>query len=367
MKRWILMLNILLPYVLVAEACTTAVVSGKVSRDGHPMLWKNRDTSHTDNKVEYIAGQDGEYGFVALFNSEDRDCEEAWIGMNEVGFAIMNAASYNLKADNVPVSQMDKEGILMALALKSCRTVDDFQRFLTQYPRPMGVESNFGVLDADGNCAYFETDNYNFVKYDVNDSPVGVLVRTNYSHSGREGEGYGQIREANALYLLSPYINESSIAPETFTEELSRSFYHSLLRQDLSETDERWIVDQDFIPRYSSTASVVVEGIAPGESVDKYIMWTAVGYPPCAEVIPVWCKEDGVDKCLRGNSENGHSLQCDIVKARQSEIFCAPDGNRNRYIDLHRLYNPNGTGYNQHLRSQNLNTYNRIRALRDEN
>ncbi len=39
---------------------------------------------------------------------------------------------------------MDKEGILMSKALRTCRTVEDFARFLESYPRPMGVEANFG-------------------------------------------------------------------------------------------------------------------------------------------------------------------------------------------------------------------------------
>ena len=35
-------------------ACTSAVVSGKVTPDGRPLLWKNRDTDYLRNHVAYI-------------------------------------------------------------------------------------------------------------------------------------------------------------------------------------------------------------------------------------------------------------------------------------------------------------------------
>ena len=82
---------------------------------------------------------------------------------------------------------MDKEGILMSKALRTCRTVEDFARFLESYPRPMGVEANFGAIDAEGNGAFFETNNHSFKRYDLKDEPDHVLIRSNYSHSGRKG------------------------------------------------------------------------------------------------------------------------------------------------------------------------------------
>ena len=80
------------------------------------MLWKHRDTSTIDNMVEYVAPEDGGFGYVALFNANDRKLEQAWMGMNDVGFAVMNTASYNIKDDNVPQKKMDREGYLMTIA-----------------------------------------------------------------------------------------------------------------------------------------------------------------------------------------------------------------------------------------------------------
>ena len=49
---------VLILLVLTAEcapACTSAVVSGRATRDGRPILWKQRDTGQLENKL--VSGQ----------------------------------------------------------------------------------------------------------------------------------------------------------------------------------------------------------------------------------------------------------------------------------------------------------------------
>lgn len=358
-----------------ALACTSAIIGPRASRSGRPMLWKHRDTNTTDNKIEYVAPQNGSYGYVALFNAADRKLEQAWMGMNDVGFAVMNTASYNIKDDKVSQKKMDREGYVMTIALRTCRSVDDFARLLETLPRPMGVEANFGVIDAEGNGAFFETNNHKYVRYDLDDAPGNVLVRTNYSHSGRKNEGYGFVREKNAEDLLADAVARRDVTPELLTETLSRSFYHSLKGRDYGVVDgEQWVIDQDFIPRYKSTATIVIEGclpvddcsdIKPGQLVGEYIMWTGLGYPPCAEIIPVWCKADGVEDCLRGLGVDGHSEMGDLVRKRRAEVFPMKKGNGSKYIDMRRLFNEEGTGYVQVLVPKNLETYRVISKRRD--
>lgn len=350
-----------------AMACTSAIIGARASASGRPMLWKHRDTSNIDNKVEYVAPADGGLSYVALFNADDRRLEQAWTGMNEAGFAIMNTASYNIKDDNVSDKEMDREGYVMTIALRSCRSVDDFASLLDALPRPMGVEANFGVIDASGNGAFFETNNDSYVRFDLKDEPSGVMVRTNYSHSGRPDEGFGFVREDNACHLLEPHIAACDITPELLTETLSRSFWHSLKQRDYADTEgDRWVIDQDFIPRYKSTATIVIEGCEPGSgNVNDYIMWTGLGYPPCSEILPVWCRPDGVDVRLRGLGPDGHSEMSDIARRRRDEVFPIHKGNGNKYIDMSRLVNDNQTGYLQVLVPQNLRTYSRIRAARN--
>ena len=95
--------------------------------------------------------------------------------------------------------------------------------------------------------------------------------------------------------------HEGKISAEYLTETVSRSFYHDVRGEDALKSGERWAVDEDFIPRYKSTATIVIEGIAPvadsgsvtaADIVPQYIMWTGLGYPPCSEIVPVWCHEN---------------------------------------------------------------------------
>ena len=74
--------------------CTVAVVSGKVTADGRPLLWKNRDTSNPNNKVVFIQGK--VYSFLAVVNSTDTEGRHVWQGINSQGFAIMNSLSSDL-------------------------------------------------------------------------------------------------------------------------------------------------------------------------------------------------------------------------------------------------------------------------------
>ena len=353
--------TILLAISFSMYPCTSAIVSGKVTKNGRPLLWKNRDTGEENNKVEYIPAKNGNMAYVALFNASDIHNKEAWMGMNSSGFAVMNTASYNLKDDDV--KEMDREGIIMTEALRCCKTVDDFETFLKKHSKPLGVEANFGVIDADGNGAYFETNNTDFTRYNLSDSESGVLVRANYSHSGRKNEGYGYIREANAENLLAKHILEKDITPATFTENLSRTFYHSLNDRDYSYSGDEWIVDQDFIPRKSSSASCVIEGILPGENPDLTVMWIAIGYPPCSEVRAAFVAEDGVPSELRGIEPNGHAPLCDKTVALKHQVFSIARGNGDKYLNLHKLYNKYGNGYTQILLKKNEEYYERINKL----
>ena len=332
-----------------AWPCTSAIVSGKVTANGRPMLWKHRDTGTEDNFVQrVVAARPGELDYVALFNAGDSLLAEAWIGLNSAGFAVMNTASYNLVPDTAVYR--DREGYVMTLALKQCRSLADFEMLLDTLSRPMGVQANFGAIDASGAGAYYETCDDGYVKYDLADDPDGVLVRTNYSCSGASDTGFGYIREANACHLLSPYVTSASVEPATFTEVLSRSFYHSMLKCDALAGDPEWIIDQDFIPRNSSSASIVIEGLLPGESPESAVMWSAVGYPPCSYVLPVTVTD--VPEELQPSPSTWRSKLCDDVVARKRKVFPVTRGSGSHYINVEALRH-----YNDSCRQVSLENY----------
>ena len=343
--------------------CTSAVVSGRVTPDGRPLLWKHRDASDLNNRIVHFEAEGGKLEFVGLVNGVDTMANEVWAGYNTSGFAIMNTASYNLKNDTSSLS--DREGVVMKQALGECRTVEDFARLLDSLPRPIGVEANFGVIDALGGAAYFEVNSYEVFRYDVKDSPDGYLLRTNYSVSGRPNEGYGYIRYDNAARLFSRAASERSITPEWITGICSRSFYHTLLGRDF--TTDTWVVDQDFIPRRSTSASVVIEGVKSGESPVFTTLWTMLGYPPCSVVLPVWIGcEYGVPTLLQGSEDSVRSPLCEWSNRLKNKVFSLERGSGPHYLHMALLYNPESNGYAQRLLSLEKEIYAESRIVLDE-
>jgi hypothetical protein len=93
-----------------------------------------------------------------------------------------------------------------------------------------------------------------------------------------------------------------------------------------------WAVDQDFIPRRISSASIVIEGLKPGEDRSDATMWTAIGYPPCSHVQAV--KVDAVPEGLRPTLPGYLSADCNEVIERKRKAFSLKRGNGQHYVDL---------------------------------
>lgn len=337
------------------KACTSAIISGELTPDGRPLLWKHRDTSELNNRIEHFSGS--KYSFTALVNSPDKG-GVIWSGTNSAGFSIINTASYNLKDDDI--KEMDKEGELMFNALAVCRNLAEFEAFLDQYPRPMRVETNIGVIDAEGGAAYYEINNTKWTKLDVNDpevAPQGFLVVTNFSYTGRVDEGMGYIRHDNAQKIIQDKIATSAkaITPQWIFNELSRSFYHSLLdidlRKDLKNvSNSGWFIDQDFIPRYSSSASIVIQGVKPQENPELTVMWTVLGYPPLGIAVPVFEKSGNQLPTFMTKTETSENSElCSWVLQKKSEVFAIKRGSGLKYFNAAKLFNDSGTGYIQQI------------------
>ena len=318
---------------LSAEACTSAVISGRATKSGRPLLWKHRDTGTEWNHIEHLQGK--RFAFTGLVNSNDAERKEVWAGANERGFAIMNTASYNMKPDSLKYLP-EREGEIMKQALGECATVAEFEEFLKNMPQPRALETNFGVIDADGGAAYFEVWDYGYTKYDANDTaqyPNGYIIRSNYSFSGAQDEGMGYIRYQNAEYLLHKAYATGALSAEWIFSSASRSFYHAILGNDaLSSSLNGWAVDQDFIPRNSSSASVVVEGVSKGENPDATTIWSVIGYPPCSYAVASWVKAKNEIAAVIANSDEGRSSVNRMAVALKREVFPISRGNGSKYM-----------------------------------
>lgn len=358
MKNILLLLGLLAGAVTSAFACTSAVVSGKATPDGRPLLWKHRDTGFLKNHVEYVRGE--KYDFIAVVNSEDfYQKREAWIGTNSAGFALMNTQSYNLVDMNDDEEERGAaNGRVIYRALEVCATVDDFRHFLDTIAKPSMIEANFGVIDAQGGALMVEVDYYAYKVYDANDpavAPAGYVARTNFSVSGTHGIGAGVVRYQEAERLLGPMAGNRQVTPQRIFSEVARSFHNCVLDIDLKQPPftgagaSGWFVDQDFIPRSSTSCSVVVQGVKPGERAELTTMWTVLGYPPTGVAVPLW-----VDEALPAMAKMDATLGTSPLSywslRLEERVFRLHAGmGSGRYMHWATLYNGQGQGYMQLL------------------
>jgi len=336
-------------------ACTTAIVSGKQSPDGRPLLFKHRDTDKLQNKLMVFT--DGKYECIGLVNSEDSLGHEIWAGCNSAGFAIMNSASYNLNVNDT-TSFKDREGFVMKEALQNCSTVEEFEALLEKLPKPLGVESNFGVIDARGSAAYYETGNFDYVKIDVNDpmtAPFGYLIRTNYSFARDQDKGYGYIRYSTAEELFDQAAATHDLTVEFLLKRVSRCLEHTLTKTDLTQSiprnddDPVFVHFQDYIPRFSSASTVVIQGVKENESPELTTMWTILGFPLCSVAVPVWIGgRDPLPSVLVAD-ETGNAPLCDTALELKKRCFPIQKGSGKKYLNLTAILNKDGTGILQRL------------------
>ena len=286
-----------------ALGCTSVIISGRVRADGKPLMMKHRDTGTLDNRMEWFRG--AEYTFVGLVNSPSSG-GEIWAGTNSAGFSIMNTATYDLKDDDVPSGKMDREGTLMYRALEICEDLQDFEFFLDTLSRPMGVEANFGVIDAKGGAAYYETNNHSWTKFDVNAIDCGYRVVTNFTATGRVDDRKGVDRFVKASGIMS----EAPRSPEGNLE-----------------VDAMWLMDHVSrsgapIMRKITSATIVFEGVEKGENPMQSILWTALGYPETTVTVPLMVlDEDRLPAYVKGEGKERHASLCDnALKFKGSDM-----------------------------------------------
>ncbi|MDR2066058.1 MAG: C45 family peptidase [Prevotellaceae bacterium] len=338
-------------YVQKSTACTSAIITGKATPDGRPLMWKHRDTGTENNRIVYAQGT--KYSYIGLTDSNDINSEQIWAGTNSAGFCIMNTASYNIKDLDDKTEIKDREGIIMRMALECCATTGDFEHFLDTLTKPAGIEANFGVIDASGGAAYYEANNFTYKKYDANcpeTAPNNYIIRTNYSYSGRENEGMGYIRYETAKYLFENHQN-GTFTSEWLLSSVSRSYCHSLLKCDLQTVMPEYAIDQDYIPRNSSSASVVFQGVKQNEPPEHTAMWTLLGFPPCSIAVPLWVKGGShLPEIMTKSAGSNNSPLCDKVVALKHKVFHIERGNGKKYMNFSLLYNKNGNGIIQKIK-----------------
>ncbi len=329
------------------EECTIGVASGAATEDGRPLLWKTRDyISRPDNEVTYNTTM--EYAFVAVVNARGT---QPWMGLNDQGFAIINSTSSDLPGGSGSISN----GELMKIALGNCASVAEFEKFLLKTnDDDRSTQANFGVIDASGAAAIFETGGDVYWKFDANDStvaPDGIVLRTNFAFNGAAKNGLN-----NSIYSIERY-RRQDILINDFHDGDSLN-YRSILRYQMRDFaysngdpvpvpfSDQWQSNRPYgyifayrcICRSTSISAAVIQGVLPDESPLLSTMWTILGQPATAVAVPYWPVGDTPAEA------DGPSTAplCNIANQFRALLFdYSPNTN---YIDSYKLRDGNGGG-----------------------
>lgn len=339
--------------VATTRACTTAVISGKRTVTGRPLIWKVRDTEAFGNHIRRFRSPIGEY--VGLINNDDTEGEAVWGGHNSHGFAIMNSASFNVN-NNDTTSYRDQEGVVMKKALAGCRTLTDFEKLLDGLPKPMGLAAHFGVIDAEGGAAFYEVNNYTWTKFDANESPDGYIIRTNYSMTGKKDEGYGYLRYRSAEYAFSG-VKGNGFSPLLVGSDFSRLMYHSLLGVDYRDLSGRqgertksgYINSDDLLSRYDTSSMILVEGVKVGEDPLLTTSWVEIGNPYLTPLVPVWTWEEVPEALSLPTENNQEKSLSELSLTLKGQLYPLSTVEKSRYLYFPLLFRKDKSGLTDQL------------------
>ena len=323
---------------MIGWACTALIISGEATEDGKPVMLKHQDAGKLSKRMAYFQGE--KYAFMGVVNA-DCDSAEVWAGTNEVGFCIMNTAAYNFREDSLKC-KMDKEGWVMGEVLGECKTIQDFEAYLTKRTKdkknPLGVEANFGVIDAFGGAAFYEVNNTRWVKIDVNKEKDGYKVVTNFCSAGRKEDYKGVERLQTATAIMKENFQKGkNFDHEQILNHLSRSYRHEFLGVNYtSKNCPKIFVDQDFIPRRSTASCVIFEGVKANDNPNKTVMWTLLGYPACGVAIPMMMvgKKEAMPSYMVANKEGVSPMCVQNLAIKNKYVFPFTVSNGKDYFDI---------------------------------
>lgn len=294
--------------------CTTAVIAGWATASGRPLLWKNRDVSFPNQEIVYF--EDGLYPYVTITTAGDST--QAWGGVNAAGFAIEDANNWNTP-DTVQGAEDD--GTIIKLALRTCATVEQFQSILdsTQVGGHT-VPAIFGVIDAAGGAAMFETFAHSYIRYDANDpddAPLGILVRSNFSYAGSAGGRIGVYRHNRAKELIEAAARSSLLTAKYICRTVARDLrisddfdpYPLPFEGQQGNLPRGWINTYGATCRRLSVSACVIEGVTPGENPLLATMWAFPMAVQYGVALPFWVAGGETPPEVNGDST---APLCDI-------------------------------------------------------
>lgn len=327
------------------EGCTSAIINSAASHYGVPMLWKNRDTNFLSNKIIYV--EEVPYSYVGIVNASETSGRFVYAGLNSAGFGIMNTVAYNLPKNHDEMH--DLEGQIMAAALRTCSSVDDFEDYIKKnLGEALGSWANFGVIDAFGHAVIFEVHNNGYKKLDTTETQDKYYINTNFSRTGKKGKGAGYLRfeQATALFKKIPL---KGITHEYIFQNISRNFGHPLVKHPtLNDLEKQpmnmplWIHSSNCINRPSTSGVVIINGKNQDERNSVATIWALLGEPVTSIAVPVWVEAKTIPLPLYEGKTAPICLEALRIK---QIIHPFTEGSKKDYMNVTRLVNKEGEGF----------------------
>lgn len=349
-RRPLLTIVLVLLASLEALGCTVMIVAASATKDGRPLLFKNRDSSSA-YMVEMKVEDGNGFKHMAQYALSDGNWMGPWGGFNEEGFCIVNTLSYNFSG--AELASMNSQ--IIDMALRQCKTTADFEQLIDGLSKPIDVKANYGVIDAQQHAAFYEVGPNGYIKYDVDDpqiAPNGVLVRTNYSLTGDTDRKVGEERWKAAEQFAADAIASDQLDWRYILQTLPRYLMHcngtNLYATAPATWNEEAKTDIDgYIPRHSSTNAMLMQGVKDSESPLLTTCWAMVGPPIATAAVPLFLTPNSIlpQKVM---ANGGNAWLCEKGQQLKAVIFPYPE-NTTKNIDLSKLYNREETGIMQRI------------------
>jgi hypothetical protein len=148
---------------------------------------------------------------------------------------------------------------------------------------------------------------------------------------------------------------QNRLDPQYLLNSLSRNLTHGLtgvnLRAEMPDDgrSRAFVNFDDFIPRTSTAAAIMVVGAAKGEDPSQAMMWTLMGFPLTTVAVPVWITADKSLPRVLSMKEDMHSPLCDAAMTLKRRLFPVTRGSGGKYMNVALLLNREKTGFLQRL------------------
>jgi hypothetical protein len=305
---------------VLTQACTIGAFSGRALSDGRPVLWKNRDVTDANQASRYF--NDGAHAYVALIYPGET--ANAWAGINDAGFGIMNSNSFNLGSGS---PEGIGDGLLMKHALQNCASVADFRCLLDSVPQKGGlsVPCNLGVVDSLGEAAIFEAGATTYTGWYCDSAASGCVVRSNFSMSGDTVGQRSYARYVRAEELVGRTVAAGRLSLDYLLDSLCKDLgaagfdpYPLPYQGAVQNNPYGFLPTSGTINRNTTRAVAFIVGRKPGEPVDRAMIWLGLGEPILGLAIPLWVRAGAVPQEML---DAPRARLCETAKSFEAQVY----------------------------------------------